>query len=46
MTETPPKKYWVWTVGCQMNKVDSERVATVLESQGVCPRAARTKPIL
>ncbi len=38
MTETSPKKYWLWTVGCQMNKVDSERVATLLESQG-CVRA-------
>lgn len=32
-----PKKYWVWTVGCQMNKVDSERVAALLELQGCIP---------
>jgi tRNA-2-methylthio-N6-dimethylallyladenosine synthase len=31
---SPPKKYWLWTVGCQMNKVDSERVAALLELQG------------
>lgn len=33
----PAKKYWVWTVGCQMNKVDSDRVAAVLELQGLQP---------
>jgi tRNA-2-methylthio-N6-dimethylallyladenosine synthase len=33
----PPKKYWLWTIGCQMNKVDSERVATLLEAQGCVP---------
>ncbi len=38
MTQTP-RKYWVWTVGCQMNKVDSERVESLLELQG-CERAA------
>ncbi len=28
------KKYWIITYGCQMNKSDSERIATVLESEG------------
>lgn len=38
---TPPaKKYWVWTVGCQMNKVDSERVGSLLELQGCVPAAS------
>jgi tRNA-2-methylthio-N6-dimethylallyladenosine synthase len=32
-----PRKYWLWTVGCQMNKVDSERVASLLELQGCVP---------
>jgi len=34
MTETQPKRYFIWTVGCQMNKVDSERVADSLEARG------------
>ena len=34
------KKYWLWTVGCQMNKVDSERVASLLELQGCLPAAS------
>jgi tRNA-2-methylthio-N6-dimethylallyladenosine synthase len=29
-----PKKYWIWTVGCQMNKVDSDRVAATLRTRG------------
>ncbi len=32
-----PRKYWVWTVGCQMNKVDSDRVRALLEMQGCTP---------
>jgi tRNA-2-methylthio-N6-dimethylallyladenosine synthase len=28
------KKYWIITYGCQMNKSDSERIATVLEEKG------------
>lgn len=35
MTETEaPKRYWIWTVGCQMNKVDSDRVAATLRARG------------
>lgn len=35
MSETvTPKRYWIWTVGCQMNKVDSDRVAATLQSRG------------
>ncbi len=35
MSETlAPKRYWIWTVGCQMNKVDSDRVAATLQSRG------------
>ncbi|HCG00595.1 MAG TPA: hypothetical protein DEV93_08645, partial [Chloroflexi bacterium] len=29
-----PKRYWIWTVGCQMNKVDSDRVAQTLKARG------------
>ena len=36
VTETP-KRYWIWTVGCQMNKVDSDRVAAVLRARGYLP---------
>lgn len=32
-----PRKYWIWTVGCQMNKVDSERVAHTMEARGYVP---------
>lgn len=35
-TETA-KRYWIWTVGCQMNKVDSDRVAATLQSRGYLP---------
>src|SRR5579872_2709505 len=40
MTETEaPKRYWIWTVGCQMNKVDSDRVAATLDARGCVPAA-------
>lgn len=34
MAEDTPKRYWIWTVGCQMNKVDSDRVAATLDARG------------
>src|ERR1700736_6330063 len=38
MAETGvPKRYWIWTVGCQMNKVDSDRVADTLKARGYLP---------
>jgi tRNA-2-methylthio-N6-dimethylallyladenosine synthase len=38
MTEIEtPKRYWIWTVGCQMNKVDSDRVAATLAARGYLP---------
>src|SRR5207302_3045112 len=41
MTETQtPKKYWIWTVGCQMNKVDSDRVADTLQARGYVPASS------
>jgi tRNA-2-methylthio-N6-dimethylallyladenosine synthase len=30
-------KYYVWTIGCQMNKADSWRVAQALEERGFAP---------
>ena len=32
-----PKRYWIWTVGCQMNKVDSDRVADTMKARGYQP---------
>lgn len=38
MTESEqPKRYWIWTVGCQMNKVDSDRVADTMRARGYLP---------
>src|SRR6266567_1265684 len=36
MTTTPiPRgKYHIWTVGCQMNQADSQRIQTILEELG------------
>ena len=30
-------KYYIWTIGCQMNKSESERVASVLDRLGMRP---------
>jgi len=30
-------KYWIITYGCQMNKSDSERIASILKKQGYLP---------
>jgi tRNA-2-methylthio-N6-dimethylallyladenosine synthase len=30
-------KYYIWTIGCQMNKVESERLAGYLENKGYAP---------
>ena len=27
--------FYIWTIGCQMNKADSERLATALEQLGL-----------
>lgn len=34
-----PQTYHIWTVGCQMNKADSESFAGALEKLGLCPAA-------
>src|SRR5690242_14547549 len=26
--------YYIWTIGCQMNRADSEQIATALETRG------------
>lgn len=36
-------KYHIFTIGCQMNKSDSERIAALLEAQGMMPAAARAQ---
>jgi tRNA-2-methylthio-N6-dimethylallyladenosine synthase len=41
MTEAQvPKTYWIWTVGCQMNKVDSDRVAQTMQARGYVPASS------
>lgn len=31
------RTYHIWTIGCQMNKADSERLASLLEERGLMP---------
>ncbi|MEW6231818.1 MAG: MiaB/RimO family radical SAM methylthiotransferase [Chloroflexota bacterium] len=31
------RTYHIWTIGCQMNKADSERLASLLEERGLVP---------
>ena len=31
------QSYYVWTVGCQMNKADSERLESALDQMGLSP---------
>src|SRR5215468_9018419 len=33
-TSIPHGKYHIWTVGCQMNQADSQRIQTILEELG------------
>jgi tRNA-2-methylthio-N6-dimethylallyladenosine synthase len=30
-------KYYIWTIGCQMNKAESERIASLFEKDGLNP---------
>ena len=32
-----PRTYYIWTIGCQMNVADSERVAALLEGSAPAP---------
>src|SRR5438105_7153484 len=34
MTKIAHEKYHIWTVGCQMNQADSQRIQTILEELG------------
>lgn len=34
-----PGTYYIWTVGCQMNEADSEKLARELEGRGLTPAA-------
>jgi tRNA-2-methylthio-N6-dimethylallyladenosine synthase len=38
-----PKTYWIWTVGCQMNKVDSDRVAQTMQARGYVPATSEAE---
>ena len=31
------KSYYLWTIGCQMNKADSERLESALGQMGLAP---------
>ena len=33
-TTIPRGKYHIWTVGCQMNQADSQRIQTLLDEMG------------
>src|SRR5947208_11559282 len=33
------RTYYIWTVGCQMNEADSEKLARELEGRGLTPAA-------
>jgi tRNA-2-methylthio-N6-dimethylallyladenosine synthase len=37
------KRYWVWTIGCQMNKVDSDRVEATLRGRGYLPASSENE---
>ena len=34
-TQLNPSSYHIWTIGCQMNTADSERLAGALEGMGL-----------
>ena len=34
LTTIPRGKYHIWTVGCQMNQADSQRIQTMLDEMG------------
>ena len=40
MTTASLRNYYIWTIGCQMNKADSERLASALEQMGLQPVTA------
>ena len=40
MTTASLRNYYIWTIGCQMNKSDSERLASALEQMGLQPVTA------
>ena len=35
--KTPPSHYYIWTIGCQMNKADSDRLESALIQVGLTP---------
>ena len=38
--KTPVNSYYIWTIGCQMNKADSERLESGLSQMGLSPVGA------
>jgi tRNA-2-methylthio-N6-dimethylallyladenosine synthase len=38
-----PSHYYIWTIGCQMNKSESERLSSYLEHQGYQPVSSAEK---
>ena len=34
------RSYYIWTIGCQMNKADSERLESALGQMGLAPKAS------
>lgn len=39
-TSTQPKNFHIWTIGCQMNKADSERLESAFGQLGLCEVAS------
>jgi len=45
MTLRPPRRFFVETWGCQMNELDSQRMAGQLMQIGLLPTGSRRTPI-
>ena len=41
-----PRRFYIETWGCQMNELDSQRMAGQLMQQGSCPRAPEDADII
>ncbi|MBI2853013.1 MAG: tRNA (N6-isopentenyl adenosine(37)-C2)-methylthiotransferase MiaB [Chloroflexi bacterium] len=40
MNQNTTPQYYIWTIGCQMNKAESERLGSLLEQKGYRPSAS------
>ena len=45
MTSSPLSSYYIWTIGCQMNKAESERLGSYHEGLGYQAAATADRPI-